>query len=307
MKREIKQVINLVKSRRLDSYSLVSIIKETEAEWYNRFKSTESEDEKVQRIQEVIGFCEDLVEILDPIEHEDVMAYLNVTKKFWRKLGLDARLIPPIAEELNEFLQNRKDILIDAHFNLGHGIHSNRFINFFPLFENRTMMKKLCLHFIERFPEKILKEVNVIVGPYPTSLPLIQKFALLLNGQSNNVRTGYFCKRGGYPSFFGPLRGQKIIVIDASLIRGTKMQPCIDMIQKNGGQVISTGVLVDLSIERISFRVNSKRRLLRPIALIQRNQLRDFYIYRQETCPLCQKDKTNLIQPAKIFKSQFRI
>ena len=171
-------------------------------------------------------------------------------------------------------------VLLEGHFLLTSGRHSNRYLQCAKIFQDTKYSEELCKDLAEQFKDK---GVELVIGPaigaiqmsYEVSRHLGVKniFAERENGEMTLRRS------------FSIEPGQKVLVVEDVVTTGGSVREVIDLVRANGGEVIGVGVVVDRTGGKIDFGV--------PISSVISL---DVTSYTAEECPLC-KEGLPLVKP----------
>ena len=171
-------------------------------------------------------------------------------------------------------------VLLEGHFLLTSGRHSNRYLQCAKIFQDTKYSEELCRDLAEQFKGK---GVELVIGPaigaiqmsYEVSRHLGVKniFAERENGEMTLRRS------------FAIEPGQKVLVVEDVVTTGGSVREVIDLVRANGGEVVGVGVVVDRTGGKIDFGV--------PISSVISL---DVTSYTAEECPLC-KEGLPLVKP----------
>jgi len=170
------------------------------------------------------------------------------------------------------------DALLEGHFLLSSGKHSNKYCQCAKLMQYPDKTEKV----ISIVKEKV-KDLNidVIVGPAMGGITAAYELGRQLNVRAiftereNNVMT---LRRG-----FEIKEGERILIMEDVVTTGKSSMETAKVLQNLGGKVIGIGCLVDRKVSEIDLPLFSSVELI-------------FETYDEENCPLC-KDGSTPIKP----------
>ena len=171
-------------------------------------------------------------------------------------------------------------VLQEGHFLLTSGRHSDKYMQCAKIFQHTKYSEELCAALAEKFQDK---GVELVIGPaigaiqmsYEVSRHLGVKniFAERENGEMT-LRRGFTIEPG-----------QKVLVVEDVVTTGGSVREVIDIVRKNGGEVVGLGVIVDRTGGKIDFGV--------PLESVISMEV---ISYEADECPLC-KEGLPLVKP----------
>lgn len=168
--------------------------------------------------------------------------------------------------------------LLEGHFLLSSGKHSNKYVQCAKLFQYPEKAEKVVNVLIEK-----IKHLNfdLIVGPAMGGIIAAYEMARQLNKptlfteRENNIMT---LRRG-----FDISKGTKVLLMEDVVTTGKSSYETINVIESYGGEVIALSSIVDRTTEKLNIQLYSAIKL-------------DIQIWDEENCPLCKK-KISLVKP----------
>ncbi len=161
--------------------------------------------------------------------------------------------------------------ILQGHFKLTSGRHSNLYIEKIRLLQNPDLAKTLCARLASLIPED---DFDCVVGPAFGGIALAFEVASLLE------RSFVFCQRQDgimtIRSGFDLSSIEKAIVIEDIVTTGGSVKEVIRCLKDRNIEVVSVGALVDRSGGAVDFGVPF-------VSLLQL----DIPSYDPEDCPLC--------------------
>lgn len=164
--------------------------------------------------------------------------------------------------------------LLEGHFKLRSGLHSNRFFQAALLLQYPDKAEKVCTALAANFKDK---GIETVISPAVGGLIVGQEVARALGVRAifadKNDQSELVLKRG-----FTIRPGEKILVAEDVVTRGGRVQQTIDLVRQHGGEVVGVAVIVDRSGGQAQFDIPHTSLL----------QL-ELDTYEPDNCPLCQK------------------
>ncbi len=174
--------------------------------------------------------------------------------------------------------------LLEGHFELRSGLHSDRFFQCAKVLCYPRLAGKLCDALTDKLHEGMGSklEVDSVIAPAMGGLVVGHEVARALN-----VRSIFAEKKDNVLVMrrFGINAGERIVVAEDVVTRGGRVQETIDIVEKAGGRVAAIVFLVDRSGGTASFKY--------PTYSLLKNEP---VTYEPEKCPLC-KQGLPLVHP----------
>lgn len=181
-----------------------------------------------------------------------------------------------------EILQMFKDsqALLEGHFQLRSGKHSNRFFQAALLLQYPDKAEQACRFLARKFAGK---EIESVISPAVGGLIVGQEVARALGCRAifADKEDGQLVLKRG----FSIRPGEKVLVAEDVITEGGRVQQTIDLVRSKGGEVVGVAVLVDRSGGRAKFDIPHE-------SLIQLS----LPTYDPAECPMC-KDGLPLDRP----------
>lgn len=134
--------------------------------------------------------------------------------------------------------------LLEGHFLLASGRHSQFYVEKFRLLEQPRLTSELCAELARRFENE---RIECVVGPVTGGIILAFEVARQLG-----VRAVY-AERAEDGKGFALRRGfqlrpeERCLVVEDIVTTGGSAQKVVELVRANGGEVVSVGLLVDRS------------------------------------------------------------
>ena len=175
-------------------------------------------------------------------------------------------------EELIDIMTHSK-ALLNGHFQLRSGLHSDCFFQAALLLQYPDLAKKTCRQMAKFFTNQ---QVDCVISPAVGGLIVGHELARALGVRAifaDKEDDQLILKRG-----FTIKPGEKVLVAEDVITRGGRVQQTIDLARSLGAEVVGVGVIVDRSGGMAKFDVPHYSLL----------QLK-LETYEPETCPLCKQ------------------
>jgi len=174
-------------------------------------------------------------------------------------------------------LFERSGALLSGHFLLSSGRHSAAYFEKFYVLQHPDYLVRLGAMFAERFKELAIDRV---IGPTTGGMVIAYEVARQMGkpyffAEPNEKGDGRVFGRG-----FSLKPKEKILVLDDVLTTGRSLVEVLELVGREGGEIVGVGVLLD--------RSGGKVNLGRPYYALATLDVESF---TQENCPLCREGK----------------
>ena len=136
------------------------------------------------------------------------------------------------------------DALLEGHFILSSGLHSEKYIQCSKLLSRPEKAKNLCLSLAEKIKEKF-KNINLILSPAIGGIVIGYEIGRILEIETifaERVNKDFQLRRG-----FEIKKGQKILIVEDVITTGKSTLECSSLATKVGGEIIGFACLIDRS------------------------------------------------------------
>ena len=171
-------------------------------------------------------------------------------------------------------------VLLEGHFLLTSGRHSNKYLQCAKIFRHTKYSEELCAALADHFRDD---GVDVVIGPAMGAVQMAYEVSRSL--ECENIfaerEDGKMALRRG----FEVQPGQKVLLVEDVITTGGSVREVMDLIYAAGGVVVGVGSIVDRTGGKINFGVP-----FRPVISL------DVESWEAADCPLC---KTGAPAPYK--------
>ncbi len=173
--------------------------------------------------------------------------------------------------------------LLNGHFELRSGLHSNRFFQCAHLLENPRVAARLCEALVVKLKAELTDlQVDTVIAPAMGGITIGHEVA-----RSLGIRFIFVEKEENVLKLrrFKIAAGERFVIAEDVVTRGGRVQETIDIVQENGGIVAAIGILVDRSGGKAVFDAPLVSLLeIEPVT------------YEPSECPLCEQG-LDLVHP----------
>ena len=173
-------------------------------------------------------------------------------------------------------------VLLEGHFKLTSGRHSNRYLQCAKIFRNTKYSEELCAALAAKFSGQ---GIQVVIGPAMGAVQLAYEVSRALkceNFFAERDENGKMSLRRG----FSVSSGQKVLIVEDVVTTGGSVREVMDIVRQAGGVVVGVGSIVDRTGGRIDFGVP----FCSVISL-------DVESWEPQDCPLCKAGAPAPVKP----------
>lgn len=172
-------------------------------------------------------------------------------------------------------------VLLEGHFLLTSGKHSNRYLQCAKIFKNTKYSEALCKDLAEQFKDK---NIDVVVGPAMGAVIMSYEVSRHLGVPNyfTERENGEMALRRG----FEIKPGERILVVEDVITTGGSVKEVIKLLTEMGGEVVGVGSIVDRSNGTADFGV--------PFSSVIKIEVE---AYEADECPLCKEGKIPVVKP----------
>ncbi len=173
-------------------------------------------------------------------------------------------------------------VLLEGHFRLTSGRHSNKYLQCAKIFRNTKYSEELCAALAEQYNGE---GVQVVIGPAMGAVQMAYEVSRALkceNFFTERDENGKMQLRRG----FAVEPGEKVLIVEDVVTTGGSVREVIELVRAAGGDIVGVGSIVDRTGGKIDFGVPFK-------AVISM----DVESWEPENCPLCKEGKLEVVKP----------
>lgn len=142
-------------------------------------------------------------------------------------------------------------VLLEGHFKLTSGRHSNKYLQCAKIFRNTKYSEELCAALAEQYQND---GVQVVIGPAMGAVQMAYEVSRPLkceNFFTERDEEGKMALRRGF--VVNP--GERVLVVEDVVTTGGSVREVIELVKKAGGIVVGVGSIVDRTGGKIDFGV----------------------------------------------------
>jgi len=166
----------------------------------------------------------------------------------------------PLSEEHVENLLRESGALMEGHFLLTSGRHSQFYVEKFRLLEQPRVTSQLCTEIARRFAND---DIQCVVGPVTGGIILAFEVARQLGCRAVYAERGEGGKGFVFRRGFQLKAGERVLVVEDIVTTGGSALQVVQLVEYSGGEVVGVGLLVDRSGGKADFGTSRVEPLLR--------------------------------------------
>ncbi|WP_040197035.1 orotate phosphoribosyltransferase [Candidatus Soleaferrea massiliensis] len=172
-------------------------------------------------------------------------------------------------------------VLLEGHFLLTSGKHSNKYLQCAKIFRHTKYSEELCAALAEKYKDK---GVEVVIGPALGAIQMAYEVSRTLGCENffAEREDGKMTLRRGFQVH----EGMKVLIVEDVVTTGGSVREVIELVKQAGGDIVGVGSIVDRTNGKIDFGVPFES----VIAV-------DVEAWEAENCPLCKEGKIDLVKP----------
>ena len=186
-----------------------------------------------------------------------------------------------ITEERVMEILKEAGVLLEGHFLLTSGKHSNKYLQCAKIFRNTKYSEELCAALAEHFQDQ---GVEVVIGPALGAVQMTYEVSRWLKCENffAEREDGKMTLRRGFS--FQP--GQKVLVVEDVVTTGGSVREVMKIVQEQGAEIIGIGSIVDRTAGKVDFGVP-----FQSVISV------DVESWEPDQCPLCKAGAPAPIKP----------
>ncbi len=172
-------------------------------------------------------------------------------------------------------------VLLEGHFRLTSGKHSNKYLQCAKIFRNTKYSEELCAALAEEFKDE---GVEVVIGPALGAVQMTYEVSRWLKCENFFAERddGKMTLRRGFE--FRP--GQKVLVVEDVVTTGGSVREVMEIVKEQGGDIVGVGAIVDRTAGKVDFGVPFKS-----VIAVEVDS------WEPDECPLCKAGAPAPIKP----------
>lgn len=184
-------------------------------------------------------------------------------------------------ERVTEVLKEA-GVLLEGHFLLTSGRHSNKYLQCAKIFRNTKYSEELCGALAGLFENE---GISVVIGPAMGAVQMAYEVSRHLaceNFFTERAENGEMVLRRGFE--IEP--GARVLVVEDVVTTGGSVREVIELVKAAGGTIAGVGSIVDRTGGKIDFGF--------PFKAVY---MADVTSWNADECPLCKEGKTESVKP----------
>lgn len=177
-------------------------------------------------------------------------------------------------------------VMLEGHFQLTSGRHSDHYMQCARLFEHPRYAKLMCGELANAFAHE---RIDLVAGPAVGGIIIAYQTAERLG-----VRNVFAERQDGKMTFrrgFGIKPGENVLVCEDVVTTGGSVREVVGLIREAGGNVVGVGAIVDRSNGKVDFGVPFKAVLLMEVVS-----------WEEADCPLCKAGSKAVKPGSRLLK-----
>lgn len=173
-------------------------------------------------------------------------------------------------------------VLLEGHFLLTSGRHSNRYLQCAKIFRNTKYSEELCGALAEQFKDD---DIQLVIGPAMGAVQMAYEVSRHIgceNFFAERDENGEMALRRG----FAVEEGQRVLIVEDVVTTGGSVREVMGLVRRAGGVVAGVGSIVDRTGGKINFGV--------PFRAVY---VADVTSWEADECPLCKEGVGAPIKP----------
>ena len=187
-----------------------------------------------------------------------------------------------ISDARVEEILKEAGVLLEGHFLLTSGRHSNRYLQCAKIFRNTKYSEELCAALGEKYKDE---NIEVVIGPAMGAVQMAYEVSRSLqceNFFTERDEAGKMTLRRG----FVVTPGMRVLVVEDVVTTGGSVREVIELVKAAGGVVVGVGSIVDRTAGKVDFGV--------PFKAVYAADVQSF---EADECPLCKAGELELVKP----------
>lgn len=172
-------------------------------------------------------------------------------------------------------------VLLEGHFLLTSGKHSNKYLQCAKVFRNTKYSEELCKDLAAKFADD---NVEVVIGPAMGAVQMAYEVSRHLGVENyfTEREEGKMVLRRG----FEVKPGMRCLLVEDVITTGGSVKEVQELVEAAGGVVVGIGSIVNRSGGKADFGVPFKSEYIANVEA-----------WEADECPLCKEGKIELVKP----------
>ena len=148
----------------------------------------------------------------------------------------------------------KTNALIEGHFILSSGLHSNRYIQCAKLLSFPNISKKICQSLSKKIKKKI-KKIDLILSPAMGGIIIGYEIGKILNKETifcERVKKKFILRRG-----FKINKNSNVLIVEDVITTGKSSMECVNLIKKAKAKLVGFACIIDRS-NKINLKIKNK-------------------------------------------------
>lgn len=186
-----------------------------------------------------------------------------------------------ITRERVEEILRESGVLLEGHFLLTSGRHSDKYMQCAKIFRHTKYSEELCAALAEQYKDE---KIDVVIGPAMGAVQMAYEVSRAVgceNFFTERVDGKMVLRRG-----FEVTQGMRCLLVEDVVTTGGSVKEVAELVKEAGGIVVGIGSIVDRSNGAVDFGVPFKS--VYPIEVVS---------WEADECPLCKEGRLPAIKP----------
>lgn len=187
-----------------------------------------------------------------------------------------------IAQERVMEILKEAGVLLEGHFRLTSGRHSNRYLQCAKIFRNTKYSEELCAALAEQFEGQ---GIGVVIGPAMGAVQMAYEVSRHLHCENffaERDEEGKMTLRRG----FAVAPGMKVLLVEDVVTTGGSVKEVLELVKAAGAEVVGVGSIVNRTNGSVDFGV--------PFKSVIKVEVES---WEPDDCPLCKEGKLPVVKP----------
>ena len=148
----------------------------------------------------------------------------------------------------------KTNALLEGHFILSSGLHSNRYIQCAKLLSFPNISKKICQSLSKKIKKKI-KKIDLILSPAMGGIIIGYEIGKILNKETifcERVKKKFILRRG-----FKINKNSNVLIVEDVITTGKSSMECVNLIKKAKAKLVGFACIIDRS-NKINLKIKNK-------------------------------------------------